>query len=225
MIVKLLVEGGNMTPGPAIAQQLGPMGINMGQVISQVNEATQSFKGITVPVHLDVDATTKEFTIKVLSPPTSELIKKELGVEKASGERLKTTVGNLAIEQVISVAKTKHENMLSREFPETVKSVIGTCLALGVLIENKDPKDILEQIKSGKYKAEIESQKTDLDPEKKQRLDDFFTGVSKEQEAAKAAEEAEKAEAEEKKAAPEEGATAEAEKTNESEEKPKDAKK
>ena len=38
--IKLLVEGGSMTPGPAIAQQLGPMGINIGQVISDVNTAT-----------------------------------------------------------------------------------------------------------------------------------------------------------------------------------------
>ena len=59
-LFKLLVEGGKMNPGPAVAQQLGPMGINMGQVISDVNEQTKEFAGITVPVHLNVDATTKE---------------------------------------------------------------------------------------------------------------------------------------------------------------------
>ena len=78
-----------MTPGPAVAQQLGPMGINIGQVIADVNTATSEFKGVTVPVHLTVDSKTKEISIKVLSPPTSELIKKELKIEKASGERLK----------------------------------------------------------------------------------------------------------------------------------------
>ena len=65
-LIKLLVEGGKMSPGPAVAQQLGPMGINMGDVISQVNDATSEFAGVTVPVHLNVDAGTKEFTIKVL---------------------------------------------------------------------------------------------------------------------------------------------------------------
>ena len=106
-LIKLLVEGGNMSPGPAVAQQLGPMGINMGQVISDVNEATSEFKGVTVPVHLTVDPKTKEFSIKVLSPPTSELIKKELKIEKASGARMKQRVGNFAIEQVISITKQK----------------------------------------------------------------------------------------------------------------------
>ncbi len=47
-LIKLMVEGGKMSPGPAVAQQLGPMGINMGQVISDVNEATSEFKGVPV---------------------------------------------------------------------------------------------------------------------------------------------------------------------------------
>ena len=45
MIIKLLVDGGAMSPGPAVGQQLGPLGINIGEVISKVNEATSGFKG------------------------------------------------------------------------------------------------------------------------------------------------------------------------------------
>lgn len=181
-IIKLLVEGGKMTPGPAVAQQLGPMGINMGKVISDVNSATAEFKGITVPVELDVDAQTKEFTIKVLSPPTAELLKKEMGVEKASGARMQTTVGNLAIEQIISVSKTKHENLLSNDFISTVKSVIGTAMAIGAIVESKDPKIVLEEIEQGKYKEEIENQKTELSAEKQKELASYFSGISKQQE-------------------------------------------
>ncbi|MFH1451685.1 MAG: 50S ribosomal protein L11 [archaeon] len=199
-LIKLLVEGGNMTPGPAVAQQLGPMGINIGEVISQVNKKTSSFKGITVPVHLNIDTKTKEFTIKVLSPPTSELIKKELGIAKASGARLKQRVGNLSIEQLISIAKSKHDHLLSNEFISTVKSIIGTCQALGVLIENKEPKEILDEIKEGKYAEEIKSQKTETSPEKRKELDDFFATIAAKQEAVKKAEEEEKAAEEEKKA-------------------------
>jgi large subunit ribosomal protein L11 len=190
--VKLLVEGGKMSPGPAVAQQLGPMGINLGQVISQVNEATSQYKGITVPVHLDVDGKTKEVKIKVLSPPTSELIKKELGLEKASGARMKQRVGNLAIEQIISIAKSKHDSMLSNELMASVKSIIGTCQALGVMIESKDAQEVQEEIKEGKYDAIISAQKTEIDPEKKKELDLFFKEISKKQEAVRKAEEAEK---------------------------------
>ncbi len=200
-VIKLLVEGGKMTPGPAIAQQLGPMGVNMGKVISDVNEATQEFKGVTLPVHLTVNADTKEVKIKVLSPPTSELLKKELGIEKASGARLKQRVGNLAIEQVISVSKSKHDAMLSNDFMATLKSVIGTCQAMGILIENKETKEIMQDIEEGQFAEEITAKKTNVDSEKRKVLDDYFETVAVKQEAVKKAEDAEKEAEEEKKAA------------------------
>jgi len=198
MEIKLLVEGGNMTPGPAVAQQLGPMGINLGKVISDVNQATQDFKGMNVPVILDIDPKTKEFSISVSSPPTSELIKKELKLEKASGDRMKVKAGNIAIEQIIKIAKTKHPNMLAREFKSAVKSVIGTCMSLGLLIENKDPKQVLEELDS-KYKTEIEQQKTEVSPEKKEKLEKFFATIQAKQEAEAKKEEEEKAAEETKK--------------------------
>ncbi len=192
MIIKLLVEGGDMKPGPAVAQQLGPLGINIGKVISEVNTATKEFKGITVPVNLDIDAKTKDFTIKVLPPPTSQLIKKELGIELASGQRKKVIAGNLAFEQVISVTKVKQNDMLSKDFISALKSVIGSCMSLGVLIDNKDPKEILEDIKEGKYKEEIETQQTEVSSEKKKSIDDFFAEIKSQQDATKKAEESAK---------------------------------
>ena len=73
-------------------------------------------------------------------------------------------------------------------------------MSIGVLIESKDPKEVLEEINEGKYKEEIESQKTEVNPEKKKQLDVFFAEISEEQEAAKKKEEEEKAAEEEKKA-------------------------
>ena len=93
MLIKLLVDGGDMKPGPAIGQKLGPLGINIGKVVQDVNHATKDFKGVKVPVELDI-AKDKTFTIKVLSPPTTELLKKEIGIEKASGDHKKVKSGN-----------------------------------------------------------------------------------------------------------------------------------
>ena len=78
MIIKLLIEGGDMKPGPDIAQKLGPLGINIGKVISTINAETKDFKGVKVPVELNINEKTKEFTVQTFSPPTSELINKEL---------------------------------------------------------------------------------------------------------------------------------------------------
>lgn len=201
MIVKLIVDGGSMKPGPAVAQQLGPLGINIGKVISDVNVATADFKGMQVPVELDIDKKTKIVLIKVLSPSVSALIKKELKIETGTSARKKTQVGNLAIEQVISVTKQKQSGMLANEFMGALKSVIGSCMTLGVLIENKDPKEILEEIDAGVYKAEIESQKTEVDPEKLKSINEFFAGVNAVQMAEKKKEEEAAAIAEAKKVA------------------------
>ena len=89
MQIKLLVEGGSMSPGPALSQKLGPAGINIGNVIAKVNEETKGFKGLKVPVELDVDMGTKEFEVTVFSPPVSELLKKELGIAKGSATQEK----------------------------------------------------------------------------------------------------------------------------------------
>jgi len=211
--IKLLVDGGSMKPGPAIAQQIGPMGINMGKVLTEVNAATASFKGMQVPVNLDVDAKTKTFTIKVLSPSVAALLKKELGIELGSGERKKVQIGNLAIEQVISVTKQKMPGMLAKDFMGALKSVIGSCMSMGTLIESKDPKEVLQEIAEGKYDKEIKSQRTEASAEKLKTLKSYFTEVQSKQQAAKKAEEEAKAAEEAAKAAaatakPVEGAAA-----------------
>jgi large subunit ribosomal protein L11 len=218
--INLLIDGGNMKPGPAVAQQLGPMGINMGKVISDVNEATSEFKGMKVPVELDVDEKTKDFTIHTSSPPTSELLKKELNLEKGSDKHAETKVGNASIEDIIKIAKIKLPNMLDRDMKAAVKSVLGTATSVGILVENKNPNDLMQAINDGKFGNEIEEGKTETGDDKRRALNDFFKKVVSEQEAkaaeaAKAAEEAEAAKAAE--AAEAEGAEGETGETPEGE--------
>lgn len=196
MQIKLLVDGGAMKPGPALSQKLGPVGIPINQVIQRVNEATKAFSGIQVPVELNVDASTKEFEVKVFSPPVSGLLKKELGIEKGSGKQKKVKVGNISIEQIIALAKTKSPNLLCKDLKSSVKTIVGTCVSLGILVEDKPAVEVEQDIIDGKYDKEINSEKTDVSPEKKKRLEESFSKIKKEQDkllqqeqAAKAAEE------------------------------------
>ena len=210
MIIKLLIEGGDMKPGPAIAQQLGPMGINMGKVISEVNAETKGFKGMKVPVELNVDEKTKDFTIKALSPPTSELLKKEFDLEKGSADQ-KVRIVNASIEDIIKIAKIKHSNMLEKEFKSAVKSILGTCATIGIMVENRGANELVKDIgEHNKFHNEIEEQSIETSPEKREKLKQFFDKVQEAQEAKqklaeKAAEEAEAAKVKEGET-PEEGA-------------------
>ncbi len=200
MQIKILAEGGKMAPGPALSQKLGPAGININEVITKVNEATKDFAGLKVPVELDVDATTKNFEVKVFSPPVSELLKRELGIEKGSGTQKKMQVANASIEQIISVAKTKLGNLLANDLNAAVSSVVGTCVSLGILIENKSAVEVAQELAEGKYDKEIQEEKIETSPEKKKELEEYFSGISSEQQKVLKAEEAAKAAEEEKKA-------------------------
>jgi large subunit ribosomal protein L11 len=199
MQIKLLVEGGSMKPGPALSQKLGPAGIPLNKVIERVNEATKSFKGLKVPVELEVDMASKEFEIQVFSPPVSELLKREVGLQKGSGTQLKLQVANASIEQIISVAKTKMQNLLCKDLKSAVKTVVGTCASLGILIENKSAIDIEQDIDDGVYDKEISSEKIETDPEKRKQLDAYFADVKSKQDAKLKLEQAAKEEEAEKK--------------------------
>jgi len=163
-----------MKPGPDISQKLGPLGINLGKVIKDVNEATKQFSGMKVPVYLDIDTKTKQFSVRVATPPTTQLIMKELGVEKASGEPKLDKVGNLAIEQIINIAKQKLDDSLTTSLKQAVKTVAGTCISMGILIEGKDPVDIIKLIDDNKFDSIIkegESRILEISSEKKQELE------------------------------------------------------
>ena len=181
MQIKLLVEGGAMKLGPAVSQQLGPIGINMNKVIQDVNKATEGFKGLKVPVTLEIDSSTKSFEVIVSSPPISELLKKEVGIQKGSGIQSKVQVANASIEQIISVAKTKLPTLLCNDLKAAVLEAVGTCTSLGILIENKMAPEISKEIKEGKYDSEINEEKTETDPEKKKSLEENFSKLSEEQ--------------------------------------------
>ena len=183
MQIKLLVDGGAMKPGPALSQKMGPLGMNMGKIIADVNKATAGFKGIKVPAVLDINTKTKEFTVQVFTPPTAELLKKEVGIEKGSPQPNKIKTGNIPIETVIKVAKIKEKDMMVNGMNESVDSVLGTCMSLGLLVEGKSPVEVIQDVKAGKYNNLISNGVENASPEKIAQLNKDFEKVKKSQEA------------------------------------------
>ena len=153
-VVDVLVAGGKATPGPPLGPTLGPLGVNIKAIIAKINEETKEFNGMQVPVKVIVDDK-KQFTKQVGTPPTSSLIKKEIGVELGSGTPGEKFVGNLTIKQAISVAKMKRNDSLSKTLKNGVKEVIGTCSTMGVTIEGMKAKEAIVAINSGKFDSEF----------------------------------------------------------------------
>ena len=123
--VEALIDGGKATAAPPLGQALGPLGVNIGQIISDINAKTEAFKGMKVPVTILVDPETKEYEITVGTPPASALIKKELGIDKGAGIPNKDKVGNLAMEQIVKIVKMKEDSLLSQE---KIDKVVGRML-------------------------------------------------------------------------------------------------
>jgi len=179
--IELLVEAGKATATPQLAQQVGPLGIKIPDLLQEINKKTESFKGMKVPVEININEKTKEFSIKVGTPPTSQLIFKELNVQKGSPKPNKIKIGNLSIEQVIKIAKMKKEDMFVKSLKQAVKTIAGSCNSLGVLIENKTGAEICKEIDQGKFDPEIKEEKTTPTPEKLEKLKEFFSKVKEKQ--------------------------------------------
>lgn len=178
--LQLIVEGGKASPTPQVAQTLGPMKINISEVMTKINEATKNFKGVKVPVNLIINDKTKEYLIIVGSPPTSELIKKELGLEKGSGAPNKNKVGNIAIEQLIKIAKMKMASTLEKNLKNAVKTVAGSCGSLGVLCEGKESHEFNVDLDGGAYDKQLADEKTDASTEKLRQLKEQLAAVQEE---------------------------------------------
>jgi len=149
--VEALVSGGKATAGPPLGPVLGPLGVNVLAIVNRINELTHDFSGIKVPVKITVNIETKEFEVEVGTPPTVALIVKELGVEKGSGNPLNQKVGNLAMEQVIKIAKIRMDKTYAKYLRSVVKEILGTCVSMGVTVENKEPKEVQKEIEQGVY--------------------------------------------------------------------------
>jgi len=150
-IVNLLVSGGQATAGPPLGPALGPLGVNVLEIVNKINELTKDYAGMKVPVKVTVDSETKEFDVTVGTPTTSALIVRELKIEKGSGTPNTEKVGNLTMEQVVRISKLKRPEFLAKTLKAAAKEVLGSCMSMGVTVEGKDPREVQREIDEDKY--------------------------------------------------------------------------
>jgi large subunit ribosomal protein L11 len=163
--IEVLIEGGKATAAPPLGPALGPAGVNIGQVVSEINKKTADLKGMQVPVKVIVDDETKEFTIEIGTPPAAALIKKEAGIAKGAANPLTDKVADLKIEQVIKVAKMKEDALLGANNKSRAKEIVGTCQSMGIMVEGMSAPDALKAIDEGRFDDKITSGKTELTAE------------------------------------------------------------
>ena len=149
--VELLVSGGQATAGPPLGPALGPLGINIMQVVTRINELTRDYAGMKVPVKISVNPEDKTFDVTVGVPTSSALLVSELKIEKGSGTPNSAKVGDVKIDQIIRIAKIKRPELLSKTLKGAAKEVMGTCVSMGVTVEGKDPREVQQEVDEGKF--------------------------------------------------------------------------
>lgn len=149
--VEALLNGGEATAGPPLGPALGPLGVNVLQIVNRINELTSGYSGMKVPVRVIVDVETKAFEVEIGTPTTSALIVKELGIEKGSGNPKAEKAGNLTVEQVVKIAKMKLPGSYALSDNSAAKEVLGSCISMGITVDGRDPREIQKEISEGKW--------------------------------------------------------------------------
>lgn len=149
--VEVLIEGGKATAAPPLGPALGPLKVNIGQVVADINKKTADFKGMKVPVKVIVDTETKEYTIEIGTPPASQLIKTELGVKTGSGTPNTSYVGDMTVDQIKKIARMKFDALLANDLKTAVREIAGTCYSIGIKVDGKPPREFIADVKAGKY--------------------------------------------------------------------------
>jgi len=150
-----IVPGGGATGGPPIGPALGPMGVNIMQIVADINKQTGDYKGTPVPVDVFIDTDTKEFHVKVGMLSTFALLTQAAGITKGSGTPHSAKVGDLSFDQLVTVAKKKKAGLYAATLKSATREVLGTCVSMGLTIDGKPAKDVEAAIKGGEYDAQL----------------------------------------------------------------------
>ena len=134
--VKLQIVAGQANPAPPVGPALGQHGVNIMDFCKQFNSRTQSQAGTLIPVEITV-YTDRSLTFITKTPPASFLIKRALGLEKASSEPQQDKVATLSVAQVREIAEAKMQDLNTEDIVSAMRMVKGTARSMGIEVDGE----------------------------------------------------------------------------------------
>jgi large subunit ribosomal protein L11 len=133
--IKLQIPGGKATPAPPVGTALGPAGVNIGQFVTQFNEATKDKQGTIIPIELSV-YDDRTFTFIMKNPPASRLILKALGIEKGALKPKKDrSPGTLTKDHLKAIAAEKMPDLNANDPEAAMRLIAGTARSMGIEVK------------------------------------------------------------------------------------------
>ena len=133
--IKLQIPAGKATPAPPVGPALGQHGVNIMAFTKEFNERTKNDTGLLIPVVITVYAD-RSFSFVTKTPPAAVLIKKAIGLDKASGEPNKKKVGSITKEQIQKIAEQKMPDLNASSVESAMSMIAGTARSMGITVED-----------------------------------------------------------------------------------------
>jgi len=133
-IIKLQIQAGQANPAPPVGPALGQHGLNIMGFCKEYNDRTSRQAGSIIPVEITVYED-RTYTFITKTPPTSDLLKKALGIEKAGGRAGHEEVGTLSRQQLREIAELKARDLNANSIEAAERIIEGTARSMGIKVE------------------------------------------------------------------------------------------
>jgi len=133
-VIKLQIPAGQANPAPPVGPALGQHGLNIMAFCKEYNDRTSGQVGTIVPVEITVFED-RTFTFVTRTPPASDLLKKALGVEKASGMTGHEEAGTLSRQKLREIAELKAKDLNANSIEAAERIIEGTARSMGIKVE------------------------------------------------------------------------------------------
>ena len=133
-IIKLQIPAGQANPAPPVGPALGQHGMNIMAFCKEYNERTSKQVGSIIPVEITVFED-RSFTFITKTPPTTDLLKKALGVEKGASAAGRDQAMVLSRDKLREIAQLKAKDLNAVDIEGAEKIIAGTARSMGIRIE------------------------------------------------------------------------------------------
>ena len=134
-LIKLQIAAGKATPAPPVGTALGPHGVNIMDFCKAFNAKTASQEGLIIPAVVTVYQD-RSYSFITKTPPAAVLLKRAANIAKGSGEPNRSKVGNVTVQQVEEIARTKMPDLNCGSLEAAVRTVAGTARSMGIDVES-----------------------------------------------------------------------------------------
>ena len=132
-IIKLHIPAAKATPAPPVGTALAPHGLNISEFCQKFNDLTKDKAGFKIPVEITIFED-RSYSLRIMQPVASELLKRAAGIEKGSGAPNKKKVAKITKAQLREVAQKKIEDLNTSDIESAMKIIEGTAKNMGIEI-------------------------------------------------------------------------------------------